>query len=295
MMKQKYVEKVSSIATDNTSSAQQILRDAIDLLVDFAVHNASAVDFTSELKSLCAMMSKAQPQMPALSNICKLVVAASERMDSDALPLYLEALREKISDASSKAAAEACKFILQGRSYATISQSEFVIKSFEFSASQRKFVTVYVMESRPLFEGRQTAKALMKLGHRAILVSDASIGTFIQEIDSAFIGADAILSDGTVVNKVGSYPLALCCDANEKDLYVVTSVLKFSADRTAKDFVNKEESPHEIYANPDFEVKNLYFDLVKPQFFKSVIVEVGSVSLTAELNKLEEVLHSMYN
>ncbi len=280
---------------DNISSAQQILKDTLDLLFDFSSNNNGTANFVAALKSLSTAMSNAQPQMSALSNICRIVISASDRLKPDKVGPYLDALRKKVDEASSKTASEASKFISNGKCYATLSQSEFVIKSFEQATLEKKFATVYVMESRPLFEGRQTARVLKKMGHRSILVSDASIGFFINEIDSAFVGADSILSDGTLVNKIGSYPLAACCAANKKNFYVVTSVLKYDPERTVNNFVNKAESAHEIFANSEFEVKNFYFDKVNLEFITAIITEVGSVLPHSVFDKLNSAMSETYS
>ncbi len=294
LMKPQYLDRANDIATDNISSAQQILRNTLDLLFDFSSSDGGSANFTAELKSLLTAMSNAQSQMSALTNICRLVISASERLQPEEVGPYLDALRGKVDEASSKTATQAVKLISNGRTYATLSQSEFVLKSFERAARDNKFSTVYVMESRPLFEGRQTARALKRMGHQSILVSDASIGLFINEIDSAFVGADSILSDGTLVNKIGSYPLATCCAANKKGFYVISSVLKYDAERPVKNFVNKEESAHEIVANPEFEVRNFYFDKVNQELITAIITEVGSSSPLSGSQEFNSAMSEIY-
>ena len=300
-MKSVYFERANHIATDNVSSAQQILRDALDLLFDFSMNNHNLPDFSPELKSLSTTLSSVQSQMSALSNVCRLVVAASDKLKPTEVGRYLDGLRKRVGEASLRAALEASKFISAQKTYATLSQSEFVIKSFEQAAIEKKFATIYVMESRPLFEGRQTARSLAKMGHHPILVSDASIGIFISELSSAFVGADSILSDGTVINKVGSYSLAACCALNKKNFYVVTSVLKYNSEQTAESFINKEENTHEIFASaelsewtPPAQVRNLYFDKVKPELVTAIITESGGVSPVSSLEKLKMEMEKLY-
>lgn len=302
-MKTEYLEKANLIATDNISSAQQILKDLLDLMISLSTETASDADFVRDLKDLATSIPNAQSQMSALSNVCNLVMSVSGKMKPGAIQNYLSALREKIENASVRTASFATKLIKTGRSYATISQSEFVLKTFERAANENKLATVFVMESRPLFEGRQTARALTKMGHRSILTSDSSIGNFLNEIDSAFVGADSILADGTVVNKVGSYPLAVCCSTARKDFYVVTSALKFNSQRKSSEFTNKEENPNEIYAVPEYtkdsppwatEVRNLYFDRVPPRFLTAIITETGRLSPSSARKKLNSSIRLIY-
>ncbi len=284
-MKTEYIERANRIATDNVSSAQQILRDTLDLLLDFCMKHSGEEGFVSELKSISATLSNAQAQMAALSNLVRLVESAAGRLPGAEICTYVNVLRQKVGAASTRAAEEASGLIVPGRSYATLSQSEFVGKAFQKAASDGRTATVYVMESRPLFEGRQTARALKAMGHRSILVSDASVGFFIDSVDAAFVGADAVLADGTLVNKIGSYALAAACSIAGKKFYAVTSVLKFDPSKTAADFRNKEESPHEIYPNPEFEVRNIYFDTIPPGLVTLIATEAGIFTPVSTLSQ----------
>ncbi len=293
-MKTEYLERANRIATDNISSAQQVLKDTLDLLYDFSVENCKAEAFIRELKSLSTTLSNAQSQMSALSNICRLVISASDKMKPEEMCSYLDVLLRKVGEAAPKAAEQASRLIADEGQYATLSQSEFVLRSFERAAAQNKFTTVFVMESRPLFEGRQTARALKKMGHRPILVSDASIGTFITQIDAALVGADAVLSDGTLINKIGSFALAAACATSGKKFYAITSVLKYDSEKSAETFVNKEEGAHEIFANPEFEVRNLYFDKIRPGLVTALMTEIGSLSPDTEIEKLSAAMREMY-
>ncbi|MCL5021164.1 MAG: hypothetical protein M1339_05800 [Bacteroidetes bacterium] len=299
-MKTEYLERANRIATDNVSSAQQVLKDTLDLLLDFCEKYSKEGDFIPELKSISTTLSNAQAQMAALSNISRLIDESSERLSPDGVYGYIKSLRGKVAESSSRAARTAAGLISSGRTYATLSQSEFVLKTFETAAVSGKSVVVYVMESRPLYEGRQTARALKSMGHRPILVSDAAIGIFVKSIDAAIIGADAILSDGTVVNKVGSFALAAACSVAGKELHVITSVLKYDPEKKAIGFLNKEESPHEIFPNPEFEVKNVYFDMVSPHLVSSVVTEAGIMKPGAGPDqdtlqkKLDEAMKELY-
>ncbi len=301
-MKTEYLEKAGLIAADNISSAQQILKDLLDLMMSLVTETGT--DYIRDLKDISTSIPKVQSQMSALSNVCKLVLSVSEKLKPDGIYDYLSTLRSKIEEAPARTAGHAFKLIKSGRSYVTLSQSEFVLKTFEKASGENKLATVFVMESRPLFEGRQTARALTKMGHHSILISDSSIGNFLNEIDSAIVGADSILADGTVVNKVGSYPLAVCCSATRKDFYVVTSALKFDPRKKAPDFTNKEENPNEIYAVPEYtndsplwpaEVRNLYFDKVSPDFVTAIVTESGRISPSSARKKLNSLMHQIYD
>ena len=79
---------------------------------------------------------------------------------------------------------------------------------------RRRLGMVYVDETRPLLQGsRLTAWELDRLGIDYRVVVDGAGPTVIARglVDAAVVGADRIAANGDVVNKVGTYPLALAC------------------------------------------------------------------------------------
>jgi S-methyl-5-thioribose-1-phosphate isomerase len=71
---------------------------------------------------------------------------------------------------------------------------------------------VYVDETRPLLQGaRLTTWELARQGIAHTLVADAAGPSVIARglIDCVIVGADRIAANGDVVNKIGTYPLAL--------------------------------------------------------------------------------------
>ena len=52
----------------------------------------------------------------------------------------------------------------------------------------------YILESRPLYEGRRTAK-LLSSKFQTDLIVDSAMGMFIEDIDLIFVGIDSILKD----------------------------------------------------------------------------------------------------
>ncbi|TWP46111.1 S-methyl-5-thioribose-1-phosphate isomerase [Lentzea tibetensis] len=71
---------------------------------------------------------------------------------------------------------------------------------------------VYVDETRPLLQGaRLTAWELARMGVEHTVVVDSAGPTVIARglADAVVVGADRIAANGDVVNKIGTYPLAL--------------------------------------------------------------------------------------
>lgn len=71
---------------------------------------------------------------------------------------------------------------------------------------------LWVGETRPLLQGaRLTAYEAARRGMAYTLLTDSAAGSLFSagEVDAVVIGADRIAADGSVANKVGSYPLAV--------------------------------------------------------------------------------------
>ena len=68
---------------------------------------------------------------------------------------------------------------------------------------------VIVTESRPGREGWELGATLAAQGLSVSYITDAQGGLFTNQADAVLVGADALLADGTLVNKAGTYLLAL--------------------------------------------------------------------------------------
>ena len=98
--------------------------------------------------------------------------------------------------------------LLTGKLYLH-SRSATVEATLRAIASSRTDRRVIVSESRPGGEGVALARSLRAEGWDVTLVADAACGVLMREADAVVIGADSVRADGSVVNKVGSFPLAM--------------------------------------------------------------------------------------
>lgn len=82
---------------------------------------------------------------------------------------------------------------------------------------------VFVCETRPLLQGaRLTCWELDQSGIPVTLMVDSAAAGAVARgmVDVAIIGADRIAANGDVINKVGSYQLALACQRHSVPFYV---------------------------------------------------------------------------
>lgn len=108
---------------------------------------------------------------------------------------------------------------LRGAAVATLSRSGTVRRLL----ADCDPTSVLVAESRPGGEGRGTARTLAaSLDARVTLCSDAGVAHAldVRDVDAVLVGADTVLADGAVVNKVGTRTLASAAAAQDVPVYV---------------------------------------------------------------------------
>ena len=137
---------------------------------------------------------------------------------------------------------------------------------------------VYVLEGRPMTEGHRTIRDLNESGVHATLMIDAAIAVALADADIAIVGADSISADGYLLNKTGTFPLAISCKEFDIPLYVLSDSLKFSPQLRAQILV--EDRPgDELLSRGEtdtFAIWNRYFEWTSVDFVTEFITERGS-------------------
>jgi len=140
---------------------------------------------------------------------------------------------------------------------------------------------VYVMETRPRAQGaRLTAWELRRLGIPFKLIADSAAGLLLQRglADAAISGADRVCANGDVVNKVGTYPLALLCHEHGVPFYTAapTSTIDLgAADGAAVEIEERDPSEVTTFAPAGTEAWNPAFDVTPARLVTALITESG--------------------
>lgn len=147
-----------------------------------------------------------------------------------------------------------------------------------------KEIFVYVDETRPLMQGaRLTTYELDEMGIDYDLIIDSMAANLMKEgqVDCVIIGADRIASNGDVVNKVGSYSLAVNCAFHKIPFYVAApgTTIDFEAEIGERIKI-EERDPDEIrtvrgepIVDGHVSVMNPSFDLVPYNLVTAIITE----------------------
>jgi ribose 1,5-bisphosphate isomerase len=139
---------------------------------------------------------------------------------------------------------------------------------------------VICTETRPAFQGRITAKEMVDLGVKTTLIVDSAARFFMRKADIVLVGADAITSEGSVVNKIGTATIALLANEARVPFYVASELLKFDAETLYGEYEAIEErSRDEVWkeAPEMLVVRNPAFEVARREFIHGIICEEGII------------------
>jgi len=161
-------------------------------------------------------------------------------------------------------------------------------------AFENKKIFVYVTETRPVFQGsRLTAWELKKLNIPYKIIPDSSVGFLMKrkEVDKVIVGADRIFSSGHVINKIGTFTIALVADKFEIPFYVAAPISTFDFNNKIEDVKIEERKKEEIikfkryYIAPkDSDALNFAFDITDPQYIDAIITDNGIIERPVDIN-----------
>lgn len=282
---------IAVIAADREHGASWLARRGAALLAEASAHG-SAKDSARRLTQLRAATRRlvaARPSMAAVANTAaRIWLAAADAHDAGASPtetltaLHAEAERlATLWDDAARAIGDAAIPVLAGRLY-THSRSGTVERVLSRLAVERaqsgQPAEIVASTSYPGFEGRAAASALAEAGWRVTLVADAACGVFVSQVAAVVCGADSVLGDGRVVNKVGTYPLALAAHAAGVPFYVLCETLKIAAPDFA--LTLEQMSPEEILPTrvPGVTARNPYFDITPAEDVTAIFTERGRLT-----------------
>ena len=149
------------------------------------------------------------------------------------------------------------------------------------AVQEGKTFEVICTETRPLFQGRTTAKEILRLGIKTTMIVDSAVRHFMNQVDLVIVGSDAITSEGNVINKIGTSMIALAAHEARTPFYVVSELLKFDPATVYGDFEKIEErGPSEIWKSPPAKlaIRNPAFDVTRRDYIHGIICEEGIVS-----------------
>jgi ribose 1,5-bisphosphate isomerase len=275
------------IRDDREHGASELARLCLSALAEYArtPDTRDAGDLRNRLFELAHRLQQSRPTMAPITNLVNRWLQGVSDSKADGLRKraidQAEALIEQSRQAVAKAAGHAADLIGPNKTVITHSLSSTVVSVFEILGPRAKAI---ITESRPPGEGRLLAKKLSSLGIATDFISDQQMGLFVQHADIALVGADTIANDGSVINKAGTYLLALA--ARDKDIPFYVCCESFKCSQLAAAAIPLEEhdpAEFDMPGLPHIKPHNIYFDITPPHLISTWVTERGAYSEVAAL------------
>jgi len=268
---------VETVAGDTTHGSAFISVRALAVLRDEAaiLRSDRPGDYGS-VEEVARDLLRARPSMTAVTNRINRVMATPTGPIQPATAQ--QGAQEGIERAlrADSEAAEAVAPLLEGKRTATLSRSGTVLDALRGGHPE----AVLVAHSRPGGEGIETAKAI----HEATAVTITSDAAFAAQLadwnaEHLLVGADSILADGRVVNKVGTRGAAIAASREGVPVIVAAASDKIRPD-TSYDLEPRDGS--ELYdGDVDLAIANPTFDVTPAACIDSLATERGQLDAAA--------------
>lgn len=257
-------------------------------------------EFLKELSEAKEILFSSRETEPLMRNAVRLIISQVEKNIHE----KVEELTEIVTSASEqflknlenskrKIAEIGARRIRNNSVVLTHCHSSTVTYLLRRAKLEGRSFEVICTESRPVFQGRITAKEMLELGVKTTLIVDSAARFFMNQVDLVLVGADAITSEGNVVNKIGTSMIALIAQEARTPFYVVSELLKFDPVTRYGDYEKIEERrQNEIWKNPpkNLIIRNPAFDITRRDFVHGIICEEGIISP----HSIIQVMHRKY-
>jgi translation initiation factor eIF-2B subunit alpha len=122
------------------------------------------------------------------------------------------------------------RFVRSGGTVLTHGHSRAVLALLQRAAARGAHFSAIVTEGRPDGTGQRMARALDELGVPVTLVLDAGVAYALasRRVDCVLVGAEGVVESGGVINKLGTYQVALAAKALSVPVLVAAESFKFA-------------------------------------------------------------------
>lgn len=220
-----------------------------------------------------------RPTEPMLAHVLAL---ADKKPKKEILSHFTEA-QEKINK-------HAFMLIKNNSKIFTHCHSTNVINALIYAKRHGRHFEVYNTETRPLYQGRKTAKELADAGIKVTNFIDAAAEIAIAKqgradkeyVNLILLGADALLEDA-VINKVGSGMISRIAYDSHIPVYIVADSWKYAH----KSMKLEQRNFKEVWGTKKVHVRNPAFEAIPSKFITGIISEYGLLEYKNFIKKVK--------
>jgi ribose 1,5-bisphosphate isomerase len=263
---------VESVAADEDHGSATLSVRALEVLRDEAALAAREDGGFEQVAETARDLRAARPAMTAVTNRLNRAMASADPNPESVERAARKGI-ERALDADRAAAATAVELL--GDRVATLSRSGTALAALNRAEPEQ----VVIPESRPGREGvgvaEEVAGVVAGSADAVTLTTDAGFAQALADhaVETLVVGADSVLADGRIVNKVGTRSAALAAAHEDIDVLVAAASDKISPDT---EYDRGERPATEVYDGESaIAVDNPTFDVTPAACVDAVVTERG--------------------
>ena len=288
---------IRDLHLDKTSGASELIENALEILkTQLDSIKDAQMDITEVILELSRELLEVRPSMAPIINTIGYFLHDLEYYTKKVLLERYNAFPQWREGIQSALLSSFRSFLdnYKGKhlNIMLISYSTTIIKCLK--ENKMNDFSFYVLEARPLLEGRRTAE-ILSLDYETHLITDSSMGKFIKSVDIVLLGIDSILRDGSIVNKIGSHPLACIAADNNKGVFAVGDSYKYNLkSHYGQEIIIRDKPVYEVYSKKIkkqlFHVHNYYFDITPSKYLSGIISDLGVLTIPEFLGQIVKII-----
>jgi len=217
---------------------------------------------------------------------------------SESMDAFIE---ERIEFADKAICEYASSKIMEGDVILTYAKNELIQILLSNQAQVKKF-RVILVDSRPLLEGKDMLDKLMEAGIECTYILLNSVSYVMKEVTKVFLGASALMSDGSILSRVGTASVALMAKSHNVPVLVCCETYKISNRVQLESITGNELGDPNGLTSPSTPLKewkdahsdslrllNLLYDLTPSEFVSGIVTEMGILPPTSVAVLLREM------
>ncbi|TIB90040.1 nagb/rpia/CoA transferase-like protein [Wallemia mellicola] len=160
-------------------------------------------------------------------------------------------------------------------------RSSIVEKTLIEAKKAGKMLSVIIVDSKPLNEGKNLLTRLTDMGVECTYAHLSALPSLLPNINMTLLGAHAILANGALYSRVGNASVALLSKLHNVPVYALAESYKF-VDRMMLDSITTNEiSPPDLFEldvnglGQNVRQESLLYDVTPPKLLEAIISEVG--------------------
>jgi len=276
-------QMLQRLRTDNVSGATTLVELALDILEAFATQEASQTphEFVTALETLVHAVLAAQPSMAVMINLVQQALQAC----SDDLPFMtirqqlqqtLAAFRRDLRASTAALCQRALVVMPPQSTVLTYSNSATVVAALRYAHDHGHIRRVLLSESRPAYDGRPQAVALLEYGIAVEYSIDMALFERLAEATVVVVGADAVFPEH-LVNKLGTRALMQLAQLQGIPCFSLCAANKFLPTAATTLLHITEHPSQEVWLEaPDgLAISNHYFDTTPLALVRGIVSDQG--------------------